>query len=231
MGIGIHKPSQGYWVRVITAIGAGLLIAFSCFWATGQIDALDLPVDHLRADLVAPQGSASLGQGDTVILERRTRTGGLNPFERIGTAVAGTAVRDGNPPSFRVEQINLGESGAGLGEIARIRTEGDGFRAETARGVLEVPIVDVFTLKVIVVGSMALLLALLVYWLVGSNRKSAEFLIATDGEMKKVHWSTRREVIGSTWVVVIACFLIAAILFVIDTVFSAFFRWINVLET
>ena len=49
--------------------------------------------------------------------------------------------------------------------------------------------------------------------------------------MKKVNWSTRKEVIGSTWVVVVACFLIAAFLFSIDFVFAMFFRAIKVLET
>ena len=27
-------------------------------------------------------------------------------------------------------------------------------------------------------------------------------MIATEGEMKKVNWSTRREIIGMTWVVI-----------------------------
>jgi preprotein translocase SecE subunit len=82
-------------------------------------------------------------------------------------------------------------------------------------------------------GVLSLVVAIgggMIFWLVGVNKRSAEFLIATDGEMKKVNWSTRKEVIGSTWVVIIACFLLALVLFVFDYVLSNFFRLVGVLE-
>ncbi|RNC82861.1 MAG: preprotein translocase subunit SecE [Phycisphaera sp.] len=62
------------------------------------------------------------------------------------------------------------------------------------------------------------------------NRRSVDFLIATDGEMKKVNWSTRKEVQGSTIVVVIASFLLAFAIFVVDYGFGAFFKLIGVLQ-
>ncbi|MBL8964243.1 MAG: preprotein translocase subunit SecE [Phycisphaerae bacterium] len=55
-------------------------------------------------------------------------------------------------------------------------------------------------------------------------------MIATDGEMKKVNWSTRREVLGSTWVVIGACFLIATFLFIVDIAFSSFFEFVGLLK-
>ncbi|MBN8644027.1 MAG: preprotein translocase subunit SecE [Planctomycetes bacterium] len=58
---------------------------------------------------------------------------------------------------------------------------------------------------------------------------TAEFLIATEGEMKKVNWSTRREVLGSTWVVITVSLSIAAILWLVDLGFSSFFRAIKLL--
>ena len=57
-----------------------------------------------------------------------------------------------------------------------------------------------------------------------------DFLIATDSEMKKVNWTSRRELIGSTKVVVIFVLLITAILFLIDVVFGYFFYGIKVLH-
>ena len=60
---------------------------------------------------------------------------------------------------------------------------------------------------------------------------SCDFLIATEGEMKKVSWSTRREVIGSTKVVVLFTFLLAVLLFVVDFTFKTMFTLINVLKT
>jgi preprotein translocase subunit SecE len=71
----------------------------------------------------------------------------------------------------------------------------------------------------------------IVYWLVYVKRRSSEFLIATEGEMRKVNWSTRREVVGSTWVVIAMSLIIALILFIADLVFQAFFGAIGVLES
>ncbi len=65
------------------------------------------------------------------------------------------------------------------------------------------------------------------FWLV-NRPKTADFLIATEGEMKKVSWSSRKEVIGSTKVVIVTTFLLAAILFLIDVVFANVFRIIGV---
>jgi preprotein translocase subunit SecE len=74
------------------------------------------------------------------------------------------------------------------------------------------------------------LLGLLLYWVVGVNRKSCDFMIATEGEMKKVSWSSRRELIGSTKVVIMFTILIAVLLFVTDIVFMLLFGAINVLK-
>ena len=50
------------------------------------------------------------------------------------------------------------------------------------------------------------------------------------GEMRKVNWSSRREIIGSTWIVISASFMLAAGLFAVDFLFSRFFALIGVLE-
>ena len=73
--------------------------------------------------------------------------------------------------------------------------------------------------------------AAVTYWLVGVRERSAEFLIATDGEMKKVNWSTRKDVVASTWVVILWSVLLAGGLFLVDTLFSVFFKLIGVLQT
>jgi len=48
--------------------------------------------------------------------------------------------------------------------------------------------------------------------------------------MKKVNWSTRKHIIDSTWVVVGATFLIAAVLWIFDVALSRLMTWINVLQ-
>jgi preprotein translocase subunit SecE len=57
-----------------------------------------------------------------------------------------------------------------------------------------------------------------------------DFLIATDSEMKKVNWTTRAELMGSTKVVIFFVLLISAFLFMLDVIFGYFFQLIKVLE-
>jgi preprotein translocase subunit SecE len=46
-----------------------------------------------------------------------------------------------------------------------------------------------------------------------------DFLIATESEMKKVSWSSRPELLGSTAVVIVTVFVMAFIIWVVDTLF------------
>ncbi|MCD4831475.1 MAG: preprotein translocase subunit SecE [Anaerohalosphaeraceae bacterium] len=63
---------------------------------------------------------------------------------------------------------------------------------------------------------------LFVYWLV--NRPSvADFLIAAEGELKKVSFSTKQEIMVSTTVVIVVVMLMAVLLGVFDLVFNLFF--------
>ena len=68
------------------------------------------------------------------------------------------------------------------------------------------------------------------YWVSFAYRKSSDFMIATEGEMKKVSWSSKREVIGSTKVVITITIFLAMLLFCVDLVFQALFRAIGVLR-
>ena len=71
--------------------------------------------------------------------------------------------------------------------------------------------------------------SLLVYFLM-NKPTSADFLIATDSEMKKVNWTSRNELIGSTKVVIFFMFTIAILLFVVDVVFGYVFYMFGVLK-
>jgi preprotein translocase subunit SecE len=68
-------------------------------------------------------------------------------------------------------------------------------------------------------------LAVLVYWLM--NKPSvADFLIAAEGELKKVNWSSRREVAVSTIVVIVVVVFMAVLLGATDLVFQMFFGYL-----
>ncbi len=52
---------------------------------------------------------------------------------------------------------------------------------------------------------------------------NVDFLIATDSEMKKVNWTSRKELIGSTKIVILFMFFIALFLFLYDLFFQLIF--------
>jgi preprotein translocase subunit SecE len=64
--------------------------------------------------------------------------------------------------------------------------------------------------------------AILVFWL--SNKPQiADFLIAAEGEVKKVSWSSRKEIAVSTLVVIVLVIIMAALLGTADLGFKLFF--------
>jgi preprotein translocase subunit SecE len=73
--------------------------------------------------------------------------------------------------------------------------------------------------------ALFVIFAMLTYWLV--NKPSiADFMIAAEGEMKKVSWSSRKEIAVSTLVVIVVVVAMSALLGVVDVVFQIFFGWI-----
>jgi len=68
------------------------------------------------------------------------------------------------------------------------------------------------------------------YWLVGLSRRTNDFFIATEGEMKKVSWSSKKDVIRSTKVVISGMLMFGALLFVADLAFMWFFHLLGVLK-
>ena len=59
---------------------------------------------------------------------------------------------------------------------------------------------------------------------------SVDFLIATDSEMKKVNWTNKTELFGSTRVVIGFMFIIAIVLLIYDLFFHTIFYLIGVLK-
>ena len=81
-----------------------------------------------------------------------------------------------------------------------------------------------------IIAGLLIAFGLFVFYMM-NKPTNADFLIATDSEMKKVNWTSRRELIGSTKVVIIFMFLIAFLLFAFDIVFGYVFYWLDVLKT
>ncbi|MEX0777469.1 MAG: preprotein translocase subunit SecE [Phycisphaeraceae bacterium] len=85
------------------------------------------------------------------------------------------------------------------------------------------------TIQAIVGLGILLIVAGVLWWLLNKPR-IVEFMIATEAEMRKVNWPTRREVIGSTWVVICGTFLMASLIFVLDIFFAELFINLRILD-
>jgi preprotein translocase SecE subunit len=65
-------------------------------------------------------------------------------------------------------------------------------------------------------------LAILIF-LLSSRPSVADFLIAAEGEMKKVNWSSRKEIAVSTFIVIVLVVIMAFLLGFADICFKLFF--------
>ena len=135
MSVGIYKQGQGYWVRLMSAIGFGLLVMMGIVWLWDQL----------------------------------------------------TSIR--------------------IGEIEPVYVQGG--------------------VAVVVVATCGFI----GYHLIGRKPKLVDFMIATEGEMRKVNWSTKRAILGSTILVILLTGFIAIFCKIADLVFTAFFQWIDVLQS
>jgi preprotein translocase subunit SecE len=76
--------------------------------------------------------------------------------------------------------------------------------------------------KTMVPAVLFVALCLLIFWLV--NKPSiVDFMVAAEGEMKKVSWSSRKEIAVSTFIVIMVVIIFAVLFFVTDLGFQLFF--------
>ncbi len=68
-------------------------------------------------------------------------------------------------------------------------------------------------------------LAIIILWLVNKSNV-ADFMIAAEGEMKKVNWSTRQEIVVSTVVVIAVVVILAVLLGVADFILQLSISWL-----
>jgi len=76
----------------------------------------------------------------------------------------------------------------------------------------------VYAVPAVLFAAMAVVTA---YYL--NKPKTADFFIATESEMKKVSWASRAELVGSTMVVIMVVIVLAAFIWVADTLFIMLF--------
>ena len=68
-------------------------------------------------------------------------------------------------------------------------------------------------------------IALLIFWLV-NKPNIADFMIAAEGEIKKVSWSSRREIVASTTIVIGVVLSMGVMLVGVDALFRGLFEFV-----
>jgi preprotein translocase SecE subunit len=225
---GIYKFGQGYWVRVLTAVFAGIMVLGAAGWAANQLSAVDLPIATWElpvSGVKAADGTPS--QAFPAKGERVDLFNSAEPPEQVGSAIVRNAVPNSTGGGIlSVEKWTLAGDHAII-DSRQLKTTG-GLLASIGRP----EATPIFEKTYLEAGVAAILLlggAIMIYYFVGMKRSSVEFLVAVDGEMKKVNWSTRKIIMDSTLVVISATFLIAGVLFVIDALLSGLFVKIGLL--
>ncbi len=101
---------------------------------------------------------------------------------------------------------------------------------------LEVPItwglagsVVFFALSAVVIAAMTTGVETGLRVLDNNSRKAVEFLIETQGELQKVSWPTREELLGSTVVVIFSVIVLGIYIFGVDWVIMRVMKWIGFL--
>ncbi len=227
MAFAIYKSGQGYWTRVLTAIGAGALVLASVAWLWAELDGANFAIDRQHPLAIDAQFEgaenrlAALGIGlvdqdpqepgelkvDVVSIQSPAKKAGLGRADVI-THVEGVPVSDTKSLLAALEGLAPGQT----------------FNVTIKRSQSIVLYVQAGA-AVVIIGTFALVL-----WIVLNKPRTVDFMIATEAEMRKVNWPSRHEIVGSTLVVVCGTALLAMVLFVVNIVFGFIFTEINILE-
>lgn len=76
----------------------------------------------------------------------------------------------------------------------------------------------------VIPGAICAGFAFLIFWLV-NKPNIADFMIAAEGEIKKVSWSSRREIVASTTIVIGVVLSMGFMLVGVDFAFRTFFEY------
>jgi preprotein translocase SecE subunit len=216
-------------VRMMTAVLAGVMFLSMAAWAWGELEKVYIPMPRwqLAVDQFTTGGDLAPGQTVTLIKVAEGQT------STLGTGTVESYVKETKRATLMVNHLNL-VGDANAVDANRVEVPGSPAGAPPvflahvgqARGI---PLFPRVYLQAGVGALIMLIGAWLIYWLVGVRPNSVDFLIATDGEMKKVNWSTKKVIRDSTYVVIGYTFLIAGLLALADTLFFKLFQVIGVL--
>jgi preprotein translocase SecE subunit len=223
MSFGIYKQGQGYWVRVLTATLIAVLTLAAAGWVYSQ---MGLVAEKLPRNVWVLKVASGLAtppaEGETVTLVNAPTA---DAGKDVGTATVSSY--NSGAQELRVNNARMNEGVADPSVAKAVKIGATAFPINgTPMGETSI---EPNLLKGLGAAVVLLIGAGLAYYFSAVHKRFVEFLIATDGEMKKVNWSTARDIRMSTAVVIFAAVTLAGSLFVVDMTFQWFFTSIHVL--
>jgi preprotein translocase SecE subunit len=199
-------------------------------WSWAELEKVHIPTPRWQLPLDAVPAGATLAQGQTVTLIKAAADG---TSTTLGSAVVESYEIEGKRATMRVGQVQVVGTSNPL-DTNRVEVPGSTPNAPAAFSarVTQAMGIALFPRVYLQAGIAALVMLLggvLIYYFAGVKPKTVDFLIATDGEMKKVNWSTKKVIRESTYVVIGATFLIAGVIALADMAFFKFFQAIHLL--
>lgn len=232
MAFGLYKPGQGYWMRVVTASMLAALVLATAMWVAAEAKRIGatLPKRTYTMPVTILPGSPTPAPGSIVSLLGLAPAGDVAPV--IGTATVSNFDKDSG--TLTLSSLAITDKKVGEKQIQGVRVDGPDaattFRASVTSTPTGQELIEPVLLQGGAAGLVILIGAALVYWFCAVKPGTVDFLINTDMEMKKVNWSTRKDIIASTYVVIGSAFLIATLIFTVDIILRTFFHSIGVLH-
>lgn len=224
MAIGIYKPGQGYWVRVLTATLIGVVTLAAAGWIYSQ---MGLVADKLPRSVWAipfSQPGTPPAPGQTVTLIGKSTDAA--PAPEMGTATVESY--SAGASELRINNVHMTDASTDPSQAVAVKI--GAAPSGVIKGIVKgETAINPLLLQGVAMAVVLLVGAVLAYFFVAIHQRFVDFLIATDGEMKKVNWSTQRDIRMSTMVVIFASVMLAGSLFFVDFGFQWFFKTIGVL--
>ncbi len=224
MAIGLYKPGQGYWVRVLTATLIGVITLAAAAWMYTQMSLVASKMPRSVWAMPYSQGGTAPASGEPVTLLGKAPAGIIAP--EIGTATVDSF--NAGAGELRLKNVSTTDGSNDASLAAAIKV-GSGTPVTLTRQAQGMASIDPRLIQGVAMAVVLLIGAMLAYFFVAMYQKFVDFLIATDGEMKKVNWSTSKDIRMSTMVVIFASVMLAGSLFAVDFAFQWFFKTIGIL--
>ena len=244
----LNKPGHGKWTRILTAAGIGIIVVFGLSWILGEMEGWLGPRSQISD--VTPSGQVA---GETFTLEAiytnpagtelkgtvSYRAESTDDVKAVISALQTRAESEAaanpssawgliSPSSFDTEgTLRLTAKSTGVPFTVNASSTGNARLVAAVNTTARAG--DATVAQGITAGVVIVLFGLFTWWLM--NKESiVDFMGATETEMRKVNWPTKKEIVGSTWVVIFGTLFITLILFIVDIGFFWLFSQIGILD-